>query len=347
MSTRQDMIDQGYIRVQVHPDNDQWKIYNYTEKAAWERVWNEHTLECRGLIEAHGEVIARPFPKFFNYGEPNAPEIGMSEVVDVYDKADGSLGILYEAPDGLPAIATRGSFASEQAVWATKHLREVLAEEGGLESIKHFEFTQLYEIVYPENRIVLDYGDWSGLILLGLVDKSTGEFIGPSREIKLPNGVRGVETLGRMTFEEALKLPDRPHREGVVIRTLDGRTVKVKQDDYVALHRIVSNITPKNTWERVKQLGGGFFDPLPEGLFEDIPNEFHEEITRHALGIHEEIYIRAEQADQTFCLEIPQGLTRKEFAQYAVKYSYSSYLFLLYDDRVEDMFEAIERKVMS
>lgn len=279
MVTRQDMLDQGYIRVQVHLDDSRWKIYNYTEKAAWERKWNEHTLECRGLIEVDGAVAARPFPKFFNSTEPDAPHIGLNEEVDVYDKADGSLGILYTAPDGLPAIATRGSFASEQAIWATEFLREsYLSYDWGSDV-----FTPLFEIIYPENRIVLDYQGYEGLIFLGAIHTKFGHYV--SSEDYYQQGFEHLtrtEYLGAMSYAEALELPNRSDREGVVIRTRDDRVVKVKQQDYVDLHRIITNLTPKNTWARVKELGGDFSAWIPEGLFEGVPNEFHELIEEQA-----------------------------------------------------------------
>jgi hypothetical protein len=39
-------------------------------------------------------VIAKPFPKFFNYEEHTADEIP-NELFDVYEKMDGSLGICF------------------------------------------------------------------------------------------------------------------------------------------------------------------------------------------------------------------------------------------------------------
>ena len=90
----QSMIDEQYIKVQKHPEEDLY-IYNYTAKAQYERVWNEWTLQCRGLImDADQKVVARPFPKFFNLGEIEG-QVLPKESFEVYEKMDGSLGILY------------------------------------------------------------------------------------------------------------------------------------------------------------------------------------------------------------------------------------------------------------
>lgn len=64
-----DMREAGYVRVQKHPDLDLF-IGNYTEKAQYDQVWNDATINCRGLIwDIHGRIVARPYRKFFNYGD--------------------------------------------------------------------------------------------------------------------------------------------------------------------------------------------------------------------------------------------------------------------------------------
>src|SRR5689334_14744679 len=89
-------------------------ILNYTERCQYERgLWNDVTLACRGLIfNDQREVVARPFRKFFNYGQSEAPTFELTEPCEATDKIDGSLGILYRADDGW-SIATRGSFDGE------------------------------------------------------------------------------------------------------------------------------------------------------------------------------------------------------------------------------------------
>ena len=47
-----------------------YSIFNYTAKCQYDGVWNDITMKCRGLIMSQdGEIIARPFEKFFNLGE--------------------------------------------------------------------------------------------------------------------------------------------------------------------------------------------------------------------------------------------------------------------------------------
>jgi RNA ligase len=161
------MLDNDYVKKQVHPTAPYF-ILNYTEKCTWDEEWNEVTLQCRGMI-VHSEtyeIIARPLRKFFNHDQPQAPQLHLDDQVMVFDKADGSLGILYRLPDAEMAVATRGSFTSDQALWATNWLKE----RGTTDALWRSNWTYLFEIIYPENRIVVDYRGFEGLGLLGAID---------------------------------------------------------------------------------------------------------------------------------------------------------------------------------
>src|SRR2546423_5812001 len=204
------MVQEGYVRVQRHPSAP-LVIHNYTEKAQYESVWNTVTLHCRGLIsDAHGTVVARPFGKFFNHAQPGAPEVDLTAPVRVTDKADGSLGVVYPDGSGRYAVATRGSFSSEQALHATAVLRQRYG---------HWTpppgRTVLVEIIYPGNRIVLDYGDLDDLVLLGAVDVGTGRTYGPDGVPDWPGPV--IESFEYPSLADALAAPARGGREGLVV----------------------------------------------------------------------------------------------------------------------------------
>src|SRR3972149_3073306 len=117
-----DLVQQKYLSVQKH-DKVDLLIWNYTPKAQFSRYWTDETMMARGLItDLEGNVIARPFRKFFNYSEHTGedsklPSLPM-ETFEVFDKLDGSLGILYWRGE-TPYIATRGSFSSDQAIRGT------------------------------------------------------------------------------------------------------------------------------------------------------------------------------------------------------------------------------------
>jgi len=96
-------------------------LFCYTNRCVYERLWNDWTLIARGLIldRENQQVIATPFPKFFNYGEMGIALPG--EFFDVYEKMDGSLGITYYYQEHW-YIATKGAFDSKQATWGIQQL---------------------------------------------------------------------------------------------------------------------------------------------------------------------------------------------------------------------------------
>ncbi len=270
------MAHLGYIRIQKHPRLADYEIANYTEKAVYDKEWNDVTLQCRGLIynAKTGEVIARPFRKFFNHNEVTAPTIGLKDPVVVTDKLDGSLGVLYMTPDGW-AIATRGSFDSPQARHATAVFKARYENYFGIEG--SFDppagITYLFEIIYPENRIVVDYGQQDDLVLLGAVDIATGRSIAPEVIQKSGNPWPGpvTETFTFSTYGDALAAAPRPGKEGFVVHDLrSDERVKIKYSEYVTLHRLVTGLTARRVHEAM--LDGVDMDTFIAPL----PDEFHD-----------------------------------------------------------------------
>lgn len=303
-----EMQDAGFVKVQRHPEfpND-LAIANYTHKAMSNYHWNSVTEQCRGLIynPTNMEIVARPFRKFYNYGEKNADPITAQEHVTAYDKLDGSLGISYERPDGRWAIATRGSFTSEQAIWATDFYNNY-----GVEYFPFIStFTDMFEIIYPENRIVVQYAGYEGLKYIGSVEVETGRWNFDTDSYDDPDSRAAVIYEG--TFEGVHTLRNRDNAEGVVVVTKDGRRVKLKQQDYVELHRIVSNLSEKYVWEA---MGGPWPNRLDE-IVRNLPEEHAEwarEVGQGFISAYTLVYLKLCDLDHaTAKLE-----TRKDKAMY-------------------------------
>jgi len=297
-------------------------IYNYTDKAQWDRRWNEATTQCRGIITNEaGTVLARPFPKFFNHDEPEAQT--PNEPVIITDKMDGSLGIAYTV-NGTVRIATRGSLASEQALHATRILAEKYPDWKPPAGV-----TPLFEIIYPENRTVLDYGDTDDLVLLGGIDIQTGDYV-KTQFIVWPG--EEVEQLPYGSLSQALAAPPRKNAEGMVVWFAHSNTrVKIKQDDYVRLHRIVTGWNERTIWEHLS--AGKTLDQLIEGL----PDEFHRWATETATELtraKDFIELGARSEYKAILETLPEGWGRKEFAMEVVKYAhFRPALFQLLDER--------------
>lgn len=337
----------GLITVRSHPTEPLF-IANYTPKCAYERQWNEVTRICRGLIFDHElRIHARPFPKFFNLGEHEEPveydlethrrvypesdvhhllKKGIHGPIEVTEKMDGSLGILYWA-DNKPCIASRGSFTSEQALVGTQMLQEWYAEQPADERDRYFlrGRTYLFEILYPRNRIVVDYGDKRRLVLLATIDTRSGVELSPP--YFYPDR---VQQHSFASLANLLAAPERTNAEGYVIRFTDtpapNLRVKVKHAEYVRLHRILTGINARHIWEYLKD------DRDWSEILDGVPEEFKEWVQKTVEGLWDDFVRIAEDCLRDF-MDRPKTTDRKTVAEYFVTCKHPSVLFLMLDER--------------
>ena len=258
------MVAAKRIKSQEHPTLP-LTIWNYTDLATYAGEWTNSERVCRGLITGPGnKIIARGPSKFFNYGEKHAKVYPLDTMVRVTTKEDGSLGIGWyyvdEDEEFWYGLATRGSFTSEQALHATALVKENPSLEGhyeimcdSLEQYSELGVSYIGEIVFPENRIVLDYGSRDAVIPLGTVDNATG-----LTEWRPGNGDCEPyhPTDPVLTLAEAIALPIPDDAEGYVLDVLDadGKTIdhiKLKGARYKELHAAIFGLTEKRVWEQL------------------------------------------------------------------------------------------------
>ncbi|MFF1413298.1 RNA ligase [Streptomyces sp. NPDC058289] len=323
-------IDAGYVARKAHPELP-LSLYSYTRTAQYEQVWNQVTTRCRGLVadDVTGEVVALPLPKFFNVGEhesgrPYAPALPDDEPFEVYDKVDGSLGVLFHYA-GKWRAASRGSFTSTQAVWAQRRLdgRDTSALVPGT--------TYLAEIVYPQNRIVVDYGDRRDLVLLAAYGADGAEV--PLAEAAGHwQGIGSVVTVWpAMPLDELLALTGSStlpggaaatgtDAEGFVLRFASGIRAKAKIAEYVRLHKVLTGATERDIWRGhgiqrfaglpVKQLAQGLNctvadieasggKPL-DALLEQVPDEFDHWVRSVIERLEAEAALRERAIDEAY-----------------------------------------------
>lgn len=240
-----------YIGCQKHPTLD-LLVWNYTHKCQHDAAWDDETMVARGLItDLEGNIISRPLRKFFNIGErDNTPEnlILLGEP-KIYEKLDGSLGIQYYDGD-IPQIATRGSFTSDQAKWASNWIESRYVKDDFLEG-----HTYLYEIIYPENRIVVDYSDRAELVLLAVIETESGgevDYISEAKKLGLSYAVPFDKSMDEFYAYVAKMNSD---EEGFVLVYPNKLRVKVKGEEYCRLHKILSGVSSISVWESLKILG--------------------------------------------------------------------------------------------
>lgn len=312
------LVAEKYINVRKHPTKELF-IANYAPMAAYDRKWTPETEACRGLIfDANRDIVARPFRKFFNYGEVRPPAFVLTKTPHVSTKMDGSLGIYYRY-DGVEGIATRGSFESDQAKWATAYWvanhSNVVVPDG---------ITPMFEIIYPSNRIVVDYRGREMLILLAVIDTVTGADI-PLWEATWWDGPVVETHYGLDNVDDAYTFGTGRDDEGVVCCWYTpgepSYRLKIKAPEYVRLHRIVTGVSSKTIWGHMKE------DRSLHELINNVPDEFYEwvhktvkELRTAYDAVIDEIdneYLRAVH-EVTHGTDIPQYCrgNRREFAFY-------------------------------
>lgn len=301
------LIDFGYIRKQAHPSGELF-IYNYTPAAQYEGKWNSLTRMSRGLIlDREGTITARPMEKFFNFDEPQA-KIERDRMVGecaAYEKLDGSLIIVTRSPWGGPLVASRGSFGS----WHAERARHLLDTQYGYDWLQDGK-TYCFELVSPENRIVVNYS-YDRLVLLAVIDTESGY------DFEVNQWSRGwpydiaSSYMWSSNFDEdlahQLQQENQPNAEGYVLRFQNGYRVKVKFEEYVRLHRLMTGVTERTVWEHV-QVDGGI-----DELLQDVPEEFRAWVKNVATSLNFQYESIEHEASRAF-FALPSRGDRKTYA---------------------------------
>lgn len=266
----EEYIKKGLVEVQSHPRLP-LKVYKYSRKCQYESVWDEITLNMRGtILDLEGNLVARGFSKFFNYEEITENIPWGEQIVWIQEKLDGSCGILFHYENEW-IMATNGSFTSNQAI-------------KGLEIIKsnydlgYFDknLTYVVEIIYKENKIVVDYGDEEKVVFLTIFNKNRELSVSNVRSILLSQGVPTDNLVSSELFldsnedlAKSLKNKNIPNSEGYVLRFQPSNfRLKIKFDDYVRVHKFLQNFSILDIWECLKN------NQDISQILDNIPDEF-------------------------------------------------------------------------
>ncbi len=332
LTTLEKYYNDGLLHKQTHPTLD-LTIWNYSPKVQYERLWDNITLQCRGLVtNSKGEIIARPFKKFFNYEEHKPEDIPNEDYV-VYEKMDGSLGILFNYENEW-ILATRGSFTSPQAIKG----KEILDRHDI--SAWRKDNTYLFEIIYPENRIVVDYKGEEKLVVLGAIHTETGEEIPDSSLFWTQDSGFEVVTIYKTWGEpyDLLKQEISKDKEGYVIKFKNGFRMKIKGEEYKRLHKILTNFSSKDIWELMKD-----DKPLDEFL-DKVPDEFYNWVQQQVNSFKYGFYRIREHCGKIHDYfrygkygDVDPEPTKKDFALHLEKCNtesyYKSILFAMWDGK--------------
>lgn len=273
-------------------------LFQYSKVASFRKAteWNDVERICRGIIfeKETGKLIALPFPKFYNYTElPEDNNITNDDIDYIEYKEDGSLGICFYYNNDW-WVSTHGSLGSEQGIHATNVLRSKYNYKD-----LDMHLTYLVEIVYPDNRIVTDYGDVDDLYLLdfnaihefvdepfvlySLVQDACSVFNSKSQySYKLDYLLESFDKTKLLDEINEFCVNNQDFNfEGFVVTLKNGRKIKFKTFAYVSVHRSKFNIT----FKQVKKL----YLESNEALYQwkkELPNEFFYLVDNYIQALH-------------------------------------------------------------
>lgn len=215
---------------------------------------------CRGLVlrrkdwpvqdpESPGdfEVIAQPFPRFYNYGSGHAPELDWSTAT-YFEKCDGTLCIVYWDSDlSAFSVATRsvpdadvsnpGGQTFSEMFWNFGFYRR-----GSVPAVQILDktVTYLFELVGPGNQIgPVVYNKWD-IYLLSRFETATGVELGG---VEAPWWSLPTQSSFKLPQDCVSHLSTLPGTatEGFVVRDAQNNRVKIKSRAYLDAMHVMSS----------------------------------------------------------------------------------------------------------
>lgn len=257
-------IDDVLLQIEDHPefkvmDKGWYTVINYM--VAFEDTFSliRHRThynmwmrrECRGLIfdNTTGNLISRPYHKFFNVGEREETavnKINLYEPHVVLEKLDGSMIRPIPTKEGF-RLATKAG-VTDVAMNAEVFIADKPHYATFIKKCIQKGTTPIFEWCSRKNRIVVDYPE-DQLILTGLRYNTTGLYVdyqamlnyGTAWNIPVVKALSGLAVQNIDLFVKQVREWD--DGEGIVLRFDTGHMVKVKADEYVLRHKSKDQIS--------------------------------------------------------------------------------------------------------
>jgi hypothetical protein len=303
------LIENYAIKVKRHGKYPNLALFKYDQINS--PMGDKIVQECRGVIlnEANDwAVVARPYDKFFNYGEGHAADIDWN-TAKVYEKLDGSLMTLYYfrgewhvsssgSPDASGEVNGLG-FTFAELFWKTWN------DLGyKLPSDEECDLSFMFELMTPYNTIVVNHEN-PRLILHGVRN-----WIGDEYNPAIPSSAHGwecVQSFPLTNWDECIKaaaMLNGACSEGYVVCDANYSRVKLKCPQYVAIHHLKEGFSPKRMLEIVRGAESDevlAYFPQYADMIAEIREKYNAEIAaiRAAYEAHKDI-----EDQKTFALAV-------------------------------------------
>lgn len=294
--------------------------------------------ECRGLVfYPNGEIMSRPFHKFFNLGEreETQPNNLPTNVLSIQPKLDGSM-IRPLFVNGYLRLGTKMGITN-----VSMQAEEFIADKPNylqfMDDFMKSDFTPIFEWCSRKQRIVLDYPEDS-LVLLAARNiwsgkyYDTGTLSGRALTYGIPTNLARIDSIPILNLRDKVSATEL--EEGVVVTYPSGHKLKIKSDWYVKLHKAKEKIQQEKDI-LLYILDGTIDDIKPSLLPEDLTKieNFEQEIQDNIKEVSHKIqhlYL------SVLSLWSDRRPPRKEFALAVFKETptkYHRFMFLMYDGK--------------
>lgn len=223
-------------------------LFKYTQGVS--DGFNPIVNECRGIIldaANNWDVVCYPFNRFYNVGQPEAASLW--GLLKVYEKCDGSLVKVFNYGGEWYCASNSTIDARDTLIDGKYNFFELVCK--ALETynltwetftaILHPSYTYMFELVCPETRQVVNYGNVRKLFYLGERNNKCFE------ESYVPMWpVDNVKQYLLTTMDEIREAVEKlgDNAEGFVVVDENWNRVKVKTTNYFKLHYAANNGKP-------------------------------------------------------------------------------------------------------
>ena len=238
----------------------------------WDR-YDGFYLECRSIVIDiyENRLVVTPFKKFRNLNECEetsieniSKRIKNAECVEFSDKLDGSMQAVRYYNDNI--VMCGSTSLNPKTSWRLKDGYHMLFQRAGYIDLimDNPLLTFIFEYISMKDAHVVVYSkDQEGLYLIGIRNSVTGEEYSYKEVNRFANKYSIPTTrVFDKTLDDVIKeLDDKKSNEaeGFVVN-IDGYKVKIKYNDYVSMHRILSEISSINLV--IKNIADGTFDDM-------------------------------------------------------------------------------------
>jgi len=290
-------------------ENDIFVLFKYRYYAPEIYLENPKLRELRGIIfnKHTGEIVQRPFHKFFNHDEPNCTIDYTTNAMET-EKYDGSMIASTIYNDEL-FVSTTGNLKSSIAEMGRNF---IINHNNYVDIIKDFEnYTVLFEYITPKNRIVIDYKK-ENMILLAIRNKKTGKYLSTYEIMELGEyyKIPSIEVKDGIPLSKIVEKVKRMEGvEGAVAYT-DNDMVKIKTMWYLERHRLFTNKLDK------REIAEAFFSNKIDDYYSLVDGHKKEELDEI---VNEIISLLTEYTNVLNSIDYSKYPTKKELVEYCIK----------------------------